>query len=75
MEGKIKITTVKLSNSTKNRIDKLRSYPKESYDSVLNRMLGILNICKINPEKARARLMGVDRQNRRNKRAERELSS
>jgi len=74
MESKIKITTVKLLNTTKNRLDKLRSYPKESYDSVLNRMLGILNICKINPEKARAMLRGVDMQNRRNKRDERELN-
>ncbi len=56
-----KITTIKLQKYTKDRIDKLRVYPRETYDEILQDMLDILNICKINPYQARQRLLAVDR--------------
>ena len=56
-----KITTIKLQKYTKDRIDKLRVYPRETYDEILQDMLDILNICKINPYQARQRLLAIDR--------------
>ena len=63
--GKSKITTIKLENSTKNRIEKLRSYKRETYDEILQKLLQILNICKVNPELARAKLIALDRAHKR----------
>ena len=50
-------TTIKLSKDTKKRLDNLREYRKESYDEILGKILNVLNICKIDPLKAR-RLLG-----------------
>ena len=47
------ITTIKLSKETKKRLDNLREYKNESYDEILGKILGILNMCKIDPLKAR----------------------
>ena len=60
-----KISTVKLAKATKERIDKLRVYKRETYDEILQNMLAILNICKVNPEAARRRLLGIDRKKRK----------
>ena len=65
-----KITTIKLGKNTKTRLDKLRSYPKEPYDSILNKMLNVLNLCKISPERAKYKLGLIDRRNTLNKRIE-----
>lgn len=56
-----KITTIKLQKYTKDRIDKLKVYPRETYDEILQDMLDILNVCKINPYQARQRLLAIDR--------------
>ena len=60
-----KSTTIKIERKTKSRIDKLKSYKRETYDDVLQKLLEALNICRINPERARARLVAIDRQNRK----------
>jgi hypothetical protein len=62
-----KITTIKLNKETKHRIEKLRSYKRESYDEIIQKLLEILNICKANPDRARIRLIALDRQNRKQK--------
>ena len=61
-----KPTTIKLSKATKERIDNLQVYPKEPYDRILSRILEILNVCHINPPRARAMLLGIDRQRKMN---------
>jgi hypothetical protein len=58
---KEKITTIKLSQKTKDRIDKLKVYKRESYDEVIQKMLEILNIARTNPEAARGKLIAIDR--------------
>ena len=58
-------TTIKIERKTKSRIDKLKSYKRETYDDILQKVLEALNICRINPESARARLVAIDRQNRK----------
>ena len=54
------ITTLKLSKETKERLEKLREHKRESYDEILRKMLGILNMAKLEPEKARSILNKID---------------
>jgi hypothetical protein len=56
-----KITTIKLSKETKERIDKLKVYRRESYEEIIQKMLEILNLVRTSPEQARAKLVGIDR--------------
>ncbi len=58
---KSNITTVKLERETKSRLDKLRLHRRETYDEILQRVLGILNLSRINPEKAQERLRLIER--------------
>ena len=48
-----KVTTIKLLEETKFRIEKLREYKRESYDDILRKILYILNTIKDEPENAR----------------------
>ncbi len=54
-------TTVKLDRETKKRLDKLKVHPRDSYDDVLQKILSILNLCKVNPMQARTKLIEIDR--------------
>lgn len=65
------ITTLKLKKTTKERMEKLRTYPRETYDDILQRMLGILNLTRVNPEKAQSKLLIIDRQHRKENREKR----
>ena len=56
-------TTIKLDIKTKSRLDKLKSYKRETYDDILQKMLEILNLCRNSPNKARAKLIELDRKN------------
>ena len=58
------ITTIKLKKTTKDRLDKLRAHKRETYDDILERTLGILNICRASPIRAQARLRILERQKR-----------
>lgn len=58
------ITTIKLDKKTKKRLDKLKYYKRETYDEVLLKMLNILNLTRIAPEKARAKLIELDTKNK-----------
>jgi hypothetical protein len=60
-DGSSRITTIKLTEGTKARLDKLRIYKRETYNEILEGIFGILNLCKANPEKARVRLLSIDR--------------
>lgn len=55
------ITTIKLLKETKERLDHLRSHKRETYEDILQRMLEILNVCRVNPDLARSRLLSVER--------------
>lgn len=65
-QNSTKITTIKLSDTTKSRIEHLKLYPRETYDEILQRILNILNASRQNPEKARSQLIIFDRQRQRN---------
>ena len=64
MAANNKTTTIKLSKSTKNRLDNLKEYRRETYDEVLEKMLDILNSLRVSPLRARGRLIAIDRQKR-----------
>ena len=72
MEG-VKTTTIKLSVETKKRLDHLKVYRRETYEEILQKIFHILNLCKINPERARGRLISIDRQKRRTTKEAKEL--
>ncbi len=48
-----KITTIKLLEETKLRIEKLREQKGESYDDILRKILYILNTARDSPDKAK----------------------
>jgi len=48
-----KITTIKLLEETKLRIEKLREHKRESYDDILRKILYVLNTARESPENAR----------------------
>jgi hypothetical protein len=48
-----KITTIKLLEETKFRIEKLREHKRESYDDILRKILYVLNLAREDPEKAK----------------------
>lgn len=52
-EDSSKITTIKLLEETKNRVEKLREHKKESYDDILKKILYVLNVAREDPEKAK----------------------
>jgi hypothetical protein len=54
------ITTIKISRETKQRLEKLREYKKESYEEVIKKILSILNMIKIEPERAKFALNRID---------------
>ena len=55
------ITTIKLNRKTKERLDVLKIHKRESYEEILQKILEILNLCRINPEAAKVKLMRIDR--------------
>jgi len=61
-----KITTIKLLEETKLRIEKLREHKRESYDDVLRKILYVLNVARDDPEKARRILEKIDEIKKRN---------
>lgn len=60
----MEVTTIKLYKKTKKRLNKLKVSKRESYEDVLKRILDILNICRINPAKARDKLIVIDKMQR-----------
>lgn len=35
------VTSIQLENKTKSRLEKMKTFPKESYDDVVNRLLNV----------------------------------
>jgi len=69
-----KITTIKVQEKTKNRLNKLKEYELESYEQVLRKMLYILNMCRKTPEKAKRFLEKIDESIKRDKDYDEDLS-
>ena len=58
------MTTLKLSKETKSRLDKLKEHKRETYEDILQKTLSILNILRVEPEKARSILANIDKKRR-----------
>ena len=58
---KNKNTTIKINKKTKERLDGLKEFNRETYEEVLRKLLFILNISKKNPERAKKILDKIDR--------------
>jgi len=56
-----KISTIKLSNLTKQRLLKLKGHKRDSFEDIIANILEILNTCRNNPEKARVELIHLDK--------------
>ncbi len=54
------ITTIKLSKKIKARLDNLKEYKNETYEEIITKMLDIMNLFKLNPQGASARLQQID---------------
>ena len=59
------ITTIKLLEETKLRIEKLREHKRESYDDILKKILYILNVVREDPERSKKILERIDELRRR----------
>ena len=57
----MQITTIKLYRETKKRLDRLKSYKRETYDELVQKVLDILNTCRANPLAARAKLISISK--------------
>jgi len=55
-----KITTIKLEEETKSRLDKLKVHDKESYNQVIKKMLFVLNTLRKNSKVAEGILNNID---------------
>jgi len=65
-QNKTEVSTIKLTKHTKERLSKLKVYKSETFEEIIEYMLNALNICKQDPEKARATLHHLDEQRRIN---------
>jgi len=61
------ITTIKVYRETKERLDKLKEYSRESYDEVLRKMFFICNSLRKDPDKALRFLRKLDKKNKGDK--------
>jgi hypothetical protein len=59
--AKNKITTIKIEENTKKRIDQLKEYKMETYNEVLNKMMNIINITIRNPVAGARIFRGIKR--------------
>lgn len=60
MNNNKQVTTLKLGKDTKSRLEKLREHKRETYDDIIRKMLYILNLIKLDSDKAREILERVD---------------
>jgi DNA polymerase III delta subunit len=60
----MEITTIKLEKTTKERLDHLKEYKRETYEEIVQKILEILNLCRASPLMARRRLVAIDRKKR-----------
>ena len=60
-----KITTIKLYEKTKQRVEKLKEHPRETFDEIIRKTLHILNMTKLDPEQARSMLIKIDEQRKK----------
>lgn len=63
----VKITTIKIKEETKSRLDHLKEHEKESYEEVIKKAINILNITKRTPMLGARILRDIERSKKRDK--------
>jgi hypothetical protein len=61
----IKTTTIKITETTRERIEHLKEHKEESADSLINKALNILNICVRSPSLAGKILRDIEKTKKR----------
>lgn len=61
----IKTTTVKITERTRDRLEHLKEHKEESVDSLVNKILNILNICARSPSLAARILKDIEKTKKR----------
>ena len=64
-QNKTKNTSVKISDDTKARLEHLKEHKEESFDTLINKSLNILNLCKRSPSLASRVLRDIDNTKKR----------
>ena len=65
MADEIKTTTIKISTQTKERIEHLKEHKEESFDTMINKALNILNVCSRRPGLAARILRDIEKSKKR----------
>lgn len=60
-----KITTIKLSTETKQRLDHIKEYDRETYNELINKLFYIINVTRKEPLKAQKILENLDKRIKR----------
>jgi hypothetical protein len=58
-------TTIKITRKTKQRLDNLKEYDRETFEEVIRKVLHILNRIRKDPVSANRILQGIDKNIRR----------
>ena len=69
-----KITTMKIEGQTKERLDKLKEYERESYNEVIKKILYLLNVFRKNPLLGNKVLSRIDKTIKRRKDYEKQVN-
>jgi phosphoribosyl-ATP pyrophosphohydrolase len=59
------ITTMKISTETKERLNHIKEYDRETYNELVNKLFYIINICRKEPLKAQKILENLDKRIKR----------
>ena len=58
-------TTIKIQSDTKDQLNKLREYKRESYDEVIKKMVFIIGSMKNNPELSKQTIQAIEKARQR----------
>jgi predicted DNA-binding protein len=64
-EQEIKTTTIKIYDKTKERLEHLKEHKEESFDTLINKAINILNVCMRSPSLAGKILRDIDKSKKR----------
>ena len=66
IKDKKQITTIKIEKNSKKRLDGLKEYPRETYDELINKIIGIINITISNPERGASIFRNIKKKQSKN---------
>jgi hypothetical protein len=64
-QEEIKTTTIKIYERTKGRLEHLKEHKEESFDTLINKAINILNVCMRSPTLAGKILRDIDKSKKR----------